>query len=160
MISAATVSTVTLTLSGANPWTVFDSSNLATGGNLQCNFNDLASQLDGLYKPLLNSAVNEISILEGASGAGYIGVSSITGIVSATTVWSALYGLNSSLSAINASGSYAGSASTAQNSLNCTAVSSLLSGFARATTAPTATGTSIGFDGYFYATKVFNAVYK
>jgi hypothetical protein len=113
MISASMVSTITLTYSGTNPWTVFDSSNLCTGAALQADWNDIASQLNALYKPLLNSAVNEIGILEGASGANYVGVSSITGIVSATTVWSALYGLNSSVSAINASAAYAGSAAYA-----------------------------------------------
>ena len=63
MISASVVSTISLTYSGSNPWTVFDSANLATGGTLQANWNDIASQLNGLYKPLLNSAVDEIGIL-------------------------------------------------------------------------------------------------
>jgi hypothetical protein len=64
MISASTVSTITLTYSGDNPWTVFDSSNLATGHTLQVNWNDLASQLNNIYRPLLNSAVNEISNMQ------------------------------------------------------------------------------------------------
>lgn len=152
MISAAAVSTVTLTLSGTNPWTVFDSSNLATGGNLQVNWNDLASQLNNNYRTLLNSAVNEVGVLETASGAEYIGVSGLSGMATGTSVYSALTQLNSTASTINAK------ISTCTTSIS--ALVDLASGFARATTAPTATGTSIGFDGYFYATKVFNAVYK
>jgi hypothetical protein len=85
MISASVVSTITLTLSGTNPWTVFDAANLATGGNLQCNFNDIASQLNGLYKPLLNSAVNEMNLVEGASGSYYIGHSTSVSLGSSYT---------------------------------------------------------------------------
>jgi hypothetical protein len=61
MISASVVSTISLTYSGSNPWTVFDAANLATGGTLQANWNDIASQLNGLYRPLLNSAVSEVN---------------------------------------------------------------------------------------------------
>jgi len=113
MISAATVSTITLTLSGTNPWSVFDSSNLATGGNLQVNFNDLASQLNNLYKPLLNSAVGEIGILSGVSGAEHIGISGIAGIGTGLTVFSAMYSISTAVSALNASAGYAASAAYA-----------------------------------------------
>jgi len=113
MISAAAVSTITLTLSGTNPWTVFDSSNLATGGNLQVNFNDIASQLNAIYRTLLNSAVDEIGILSGASGAQYVGISGIAGVSTGSSVYSAIYSLNTAVSAINASAAYAGSAAYA-----------------------------------------------
>jgi hypothetical protein len=152
MISAAAVSTVTLTLSGTNPWTVFDASTLATGGNLQANWNDLASQLNNNYKPLLNSAVNEIGVLEAASGAEYIGISGLSGMATGTSVYTALTQLNSTASTLNTR--------LASATADISAVSSLLSGFSRATTSPTTTTTSIGFEGCFYATKVFNAVYK
>lgn len=152
MISATVVSTITMTYSGSNPWTVFDSSNLCTGGALQANWNDVASQLNNNYKPLLNSAVNEIGVLEAASGAEYIGVSGLSGMTTGTSVYSALTQLNSTASTLNVR--------LASATADISAVSSLLSGFARATTAPTVTSTSIGFDGLFYATKVYNAVYK
>ncbi|MDD5240031.1 MAG: hypothetical protein PHH61_06250, partial [Candidatus Nanoarchaeia archaeon] len=74
------------------------------------------------------------------------------GMVTGTSVYSALTQLNSTASTINVR--------LASATADISAVSSLLSGFSRATTAPTVTTTSIGFDGYFYATKVFNAVYK
>jgi hypothetical protein len=112
MISASVVSTITLTYSGSNPWTVFDSSNLATGGALQANWNDVVSQIDGLYKPLLNSSVNEMNFIEGASGARYVGMSGIDGIGTGSTVFSALYAISTAVSAINISAAYAGSAGT------------------------------------------------
>jgi hypothetical protein len=102
-----------MTYSGANPWTVFDSSNLCTGAALQVNWNDLASQLDGTYRPLLNSAVNELGILSGVSGAQYVGISGITGVSTGSSVYSAIYSLNTAVSAINASAAYAGSAAYA-----------------------------------------------
>jgi hypothetical protein len=113
MISASTVSTITLTYSGDNPWTVFDSSNLATGHALQVNWNDLASQLNAIYRPLLNSAVDELGILSGVSGADYIGISGITGVSTGSSVYSAIRSLNTAVSAINASAAYAGSAAYA-----------------------------------------------
>jgi hypothetical protein len=63
MISATAVSTIGLTYASAGAWGVFTAANLATAGNLQANWTDIASQLDNNYKPLLNSAVDEISAL-------------------------------------------------------------------------------------------------
>jgi hypothetical protein len=98
MISAATVSTISLTYVSGGSWSVFNSTNLATGGNLQANWTDITSQIGAYYKPLLNSAANEIGILEGASGANYIGISGTTGIATGSTVYSAIFNLSSSLS--------------------------------------------------------------
>jgi hypothetical protein len=137
MISAAAASTITLTLSGTNPWTVFDSSNLATGGNLQVNFNDIASQLNAIYRTLLNSAVDEIGILSGVSGAQYVGISGITGVSTGSSVYSAIRSLNTAVSAINASAAYAGSAAYAVTALAATTALAAASATtaARATTA-------------------------
>jgi hypothetical protein len=60
MISA-TVSTISLTYSGTNPWTVFDASNLATGGNLQANFTDIASQINNAYTTAISSCISEVN---------------------------------------------------------------------------------------------------
>jgi hypothetical protein len=133
MISAAAVSTISLTYVSGGSWAAFNSTNLATAGNLQANWTDIASQVGASYKTLLNSAVNEIGVLEGASGANYIGVSSITGIVSATTVWSALYSLNSSVSAINVSAAYAGSAAYAASAGYAASAAGNVSGILTAT---------------------------
>jgi hypothetical protein len=98
MISAAAVSTISLTYASGGAWSVFNATSLCTAGNLQANWTDIASQLGGLYKPLLNSAVDELGILSGVSGAQFIGISGTTGIASGSTVYSAIINLNSSLS--------------------------------------------------------------
>jgi len=151
-ITTTAVTAITLTYATGTDWSVFNASNLASAGNLQANWNDTLSALSAQYKVLLNSAAAEVNILEGASGAQYVGVSSLTGMITGSTVYSALTAANSTASTLNARVAAATAA--------ISAVSALLTGFARATTAPSATTTSIGFNGLFYATKVYNAVYK
>jgi len=71
MISAAAVSTVSLTYASGGAWSVFNSTNLATAANLQANWTDIASQLNNNYMPLLNSAVSEVTALKSASTITY-----------------------------------------------------------------------------------------
>jgi hypothetical protein len=61
MITTPPVSSIALTYTTGADWAVFTSNNPATAGNLQANWTDIASQIDGLYKPVLNSAINEIN---------------------------------------------------------------------------------------------------
>ena len=96
-ITATAVSTVGLTYTTGTSWSIFNATTRATAGNLQANWTDIASQLDTCYKPLLNSARDEINIFGGASGAEYMGVSSLTGIATGTTVYQALSSLNTIL---------------------------------------------------------------
>lgn len=96
-ITTSAVTAIALTYTTGTSWSVFTNSNLATAGNLQANWNDTLSGLSGQYKPLLNSCAQEINILEGTSGAQYIGVSGLTGIATGTTVYSALASLNNVL---------------------------------------------------------------
>jgi hypothetical protein len=103
-ITAASVSTMSLTYTTGLSWGVFTNTNLATAGNLQANWTDIASQIDAIHRPLLNSAKSEINILEGVSGAYAIGMSGMTGVVSAATVGSSLFSLNSCISAMGSYG--------------------------------------------------------
>lgn len=112
-ITSNEVTAISLAYSNTAAWSVFNASTRASAGNLQANWDYLLSGVSAQYKPLLNSARAEINILEGASGADFIGISGITGVAAGDTVYSAIYSLNTALSAINASAAYAGSAATA-----------------------------------------------
>lgn len=114
-ITTPNVTAIALSYANTAAWSVFDASNRASAGNLQANWDALVDDVSALYKPLLNSAVDEIGVLEGVSGAEKIGISGITGISTGATVYSAIYSLNTALSAfsVTASVTYAGSAGTA-----------------------------------------------
>jgi hypothetical protein len=60
MISAS-VSSIALTYGSAGAWNVFNATNLATAGNLQANFTDIASQINESYQTALISAIYEIN---------------------------------------------------------------------------------------------------
>lgn len=127
-ITTTAVSSIALTYTTGTDWAVFTASNLATAGNLQQNWNDMLSGISAQYKILLNSARDEVNILEGASGAQYVGISGFTatGVCTGTTLYSAVYSMASTVSAINTSAAYAGSAAYAASAGTAAAAATAL----------------------------------
>jgi len=70
MISAVAVSSIALTYLTAD-WNVFNSTNLATAGNLQANWNDITSQIGANYATAINSCISELTALKSSSSIAY-----------------------------------------------------------------------------------------
>jgi hypothetical protein len=71
MISAAAVSSISLTYASATAWSIFTPTNLATASNLQANWTDIASQISNGYVTAINSCISEVTGLRSYATATY-----------------------------------------------------------------------------------------